>query len=206
MRILYSVLLSLASCGVFAQDKPLPLTLSLFNNGTSLPGQGYLGIFSKTIHPGICLGTYHLYRSGNRFEIFQTLKLGYFYHRHAQQAIQLYSELGYRYRTKPGFYAEGLLGAGYLHSFAGVQQFKWEDGAYVQKKNFGRPQFMATASLVAGYDLKMKTGLPLQLFLEYQFWLQTPFVNKYVPLLPNTSLHIGVQYKLPRHHSNKEAS
>jgi hypothetical protein len=82
-----------------------------------------------------------------------------------------------------------------------VQQFKWEDGRYVKKANFGRPQLMATASLTAGYDIKAKGKLPLRLFLQYQFWLQTPFVNKYVPLLPNTALHIGAIYQLPIHRS-----
>jgi hypothetical protein len=184
-----------------AQQGSLPVSVSIFNNGTSLPGQGYAGIFSKTIHPGITFGTYHIYRKKAKSELFQTAKLGYFYHRHAQHAVQLYSELGYRYLTKSGFYGEALLGAGYLHSFADVQQFKLEDGKYVKKANLGRPQFMATFSLGAGYDLQAKGKLPLRLFLQYQFWMQTPFVNKYVPLLPNAALHIGAIYQLPKHKS-----
>ncbi|MBK8502627.1 MAG: hypothetical protein IPL46_10645 [Saprospiraceae bacterium] len=32
----------------------------------------------------------------------------------------------------------------------------------------------------------------LQPFLEYRFSMVTPFVNKYVPLLPAVSLHAGV--------------
>ncbi len=199
MRIIYTIfLLSLAS-QVWAQDKILPVSLSVFNNGTSLPGQGYAGVFSKIIHPGITLGTAHLYKKNPRSEWFQTFKLGYFYHRYNQHAIQLYSELGYRYLSPSGFYGEGLLGAGYLHSFADVAQFKWEEDHYVKKTNLGRPQLMATASLAAGYDLQAKTKVPLRLFLQYQFWLQMPFVKKYVPLLPNTALHIGVIYPLTRH-------
>ncbi|MFA6057388.1 MAG: hypothetical protein WC756_04260 [Taibaiella sp.] len=197
----FFIFLIFISLSAKAQQTDLPISISVFNNGTSLPGAGYVGVFSKTIHPGITLGTYHLYRKKERSEIFQTLKLGYFYHRHAQHGIQLYSELGYRYLTQSGFYGEGLLGIGYLHAIADVQQFKWEDGKYVKKANFGRPQFMATASLAAGYDLKTKSKLPLRLFLQYQFWLQTPFVNKYVPLLPNAALHIGAIYQLPIHRS-----
>jgi hypothetical protein len=195
------ILLLFFSLSAKAQETTLPLSVSLFNNGTSLPGAGYAGVFSKTIHPGITLGTYHLYRKKERSAIFQTLKLGYFYHRHAQHGIQLYSELGYRYLIPIGFYAEGLIGIGYLHSIADVQQFKWEDGKYVKKANFGRPQFMATVSLAVGYDFKIKSKFPLKLFLQYQFWLQTPFVNKYVPLLPNTALHLGAIYSLPIHRS-----
>lgn len=182
-----------------AQPSSLPLSISLSNNGTSLPGAGYAGVFSKTVHPGITLGTYHLYRKKDKSELFQTAKLGYFYHRHAQHAVQLYSELGYRYLTKGGFYGEGLLGLGYLHSFADVQQFTWKDGQYVKKANLGRPQFMASCSIGAGYDLQAGSKLPVRLFLQYQFWMQTPFVNKYVPLLPNAALHIGAIYQIPKH-------
>lgn len=201
MKHLFFFLLMLPFCAK-AQQTGIPLSLSLSNNGTSLPGTGYAGIFSKTIHPGMTIGTYHVYRQRKRAEIFQTLKLGYFYHRHAQHAIQFYSELDYRHRIAGGFSGAALLGVGYLHSFADVQQFSWKDGRYVQKSNLGRPQFMASFSLAAGYDLRSRNLLPLRLFLQYQFWLQTPFVNKYVPLLPNTALHIGAICTLPIHHSN----
>ncbi len=199
MRVSCTLLFLFLALCLQAQDKLLPLSVSVFNNGTALPGKGYAGIFSKTVHPGLTLGTAHVYRQTASSEIFQTLKLGYFYHRHNQHALQLYSELGYRYLTGSGFYGEGLLGAGYLHAFADVQQFQWEDGRYVKKANLGRPQLMFAASLAAGYDLHKKTNLPLKLFLQYQFWLQTPFVKKYVPLLPNTALHIGAIYSITRH-------
>jgi hypothetical protein len=52
----------LVSFSARAQQTALPLSLSVFNNGTSLPGAGYAGMFSKTIHPGITIGTYHLYQ------------------------------------------------------------------------------------------------------------------------------------------------
>ncbi|KAA5536866.1 hypothetical protein F0919_04120 [Taibaiella lutea] len=177
-----------------AQQTEIPISISVFNNGTSLPGSGILGVFSKTIHPGFDIGTYHLYKSATKHDFIQTFKLGYFYHQFNQHAIQLYSEFGYRYKTNTGFYAEGLLGVGYLHSFADVQQFKFKNGRYVKKANWGRPQLMATASIDAGYNFQTKQQLPLRIFLQYQFWMQTPFVNKYVPLLPNAALHLGIVY------------
>lgn len=205
MKLFFTFLLTLITGSVVMARMPtLPISLSLFNNGTSLPGTGFAGIFSRTIHPGITMGTYHLYRQEKKHELFQTLKLGYFYHRHAQHAVQLYSELGYRYLTGSGFYLEGNIGAGYLHSFADLQQFKLEDGQYKKKVNLGRPQIMASLSLAAGYDLKTKCNLPLRLFVQYQFWLQTPFVKKYVPLLPNAALHLGAIYALPKHPVQKK--
>jgi hypothetical protein len=177
-----------------AQQTEIPVSLSVFNNGTSLPGNGALGVFSKTIHPGFDVGTYHLYKSAAKHDFIQTFKLGYFYHQFNQHAMQLYSEFGYRYKTNTGLYAEGLIGAGYLHSFADIQQFKLVDGQYVKKANWGRPQLMATTSVALGYDFQTKKNFPLKAFLQYQFWMQAPFVNKYVPLLPNAALHVGIVY------------
>jgi hypothetical protein len=185
-----------------AQERKRPVTFSIFNNGTSLPGAGFLGVFSKTIHPGFSIGTYHIYHAGEKHELFQTFKFGFFYHRFVQYGIQLYSEAGYRYLFKCGWYAEGMLGAGYIHSIPDVQIFILKDGKYVKKKNFGKPEMMIPVSLAVGYDLEKKCNTPLRIFLQYQLWMQTPFVNKYVPLLPNTALHLGVRYLFNR--KNKE--
>jgi hypothetical protein len=195
-RFVFISLLLILPLRGFPQEKTIPISFTIFNNGSTLPGSGYLGIFSKTIHPGFSLGTYFLYHKGNKHEFFQTVKLGYFYHRFSQQAIQLYSEAGYRYLTKSGLYGEGLLGLGYLHSIPDVQIFKLEDGKYVKKHNFGRPQLMISTGIAVGYDFSKHSSLPLRLYLLYQFWMQTPFVNKYVPLLPNTALHLGISYQL----------
>lgn len=189
---------------LFGQDKKIPLSISIFNNGTSLPGTGYLGVFSKTIHPGITLGTYHLYHTGQKHEFFQTFKAGYYYHRFVQHGIQLYSEAGYRYLTQSGIYGEALLGAGYLHSFPNMEVFVFKDGRYVKKRNFGKPQFMISTEVGGGYDLEARCKIPLRVFLLYQFWMQTPFVNKYVPLLPNTALHLGVRYMIRKKNKTGE--
>jgi hypothetical protein len=50
--------------------------------------------------------------------------------------------------------------------------------------------------LELGYSLRMPTGAPVRFFLAYQFWLQTPFIKQYVPLLPNTALHLGASVPL----------
>lgn len=202
MKLKFILILLFIAHTSIAQERSIPLSVSIFNNGTSLPGKGYGGVFSKTVHPGITLGTAHQYRKGRRTELFQTLKLGYFYHRHNQHGVQLYTELGYRYFITGGLYADGLLGAGYMHSFADVQQFRLEDGRYVKKANWGRPQLMGSVSLALGYDLQARSNIPFKLFLQYQFWLQTPFVNKYVPLLPNTALHLGLIYTLKTNKHN----
>lgn len=174
--------------------RPTPVELSFFNNGTFMPGKGILGIWSPTFHPGLSLGTRFYYSQKEKSQWFQAVKLGYFYHRHAQHGIQLYTESGYRYQFTPAWYLEPKLGAGYLLSIPAMQLFEFKDGAYRQKNFKGRHQLMAGLNLSLGYSFQKKMKLPLDAFLGYQFWVQSPFVNKYVPVLPNNSVHIGGVY------------
>lgn len=174
----------------FSQEeaKPsFPLVVSVFNVGTQLPGSGALGVFSRSVHPGVSMGTEFFYRKRPKNQWFQTARFGVLHHRLSQTAVQLYSEFGYRRKIWRGTGAELRLGGGYLHSFPAVETFKLKDGAYDQKANIGRAQAMAGGT----FGLSYATATDWRFFLDYQFYLQTPFVKNYVPLLPNSALHIG---------------
>ena len=177
---------------------PVPVGLSFFNNSTQLP---FGALLYTPIHPGVCVSRYLYYgNSGVDRGFYQTFNLGYFYHRYAQHAVQLYTETGYRYLTgwdKLGIEAE--LGGGYLHAFPDEEFFTLnKDGVYEKKAGTDRAQIMGGLSRGATYDLLFAEALPIRLFLHYQFWLQYPFVNEYVPVLPNTALHVGVIYCFKR--------
>lgn len=183
--------------------RSIPVELSFFNNGTFMPGKGILGVWSPTFHPGLSLGTRFYYTRKEKTQWFQSAKLGYFYHRHAQHGLQLYTELGYRYKFTSAWYVEPKLGAGYLLSIPAMQLFEFKDGAYQQKPFKGRHQLMAGLNISLGYSFQQKTKLPLEVFLGYQFWVQSPFVNKYVPVLPNNSVHIGGVYYFKKFKNKK---
>lgn len=168
--------------------------LTLFNNGTFMPGKGKLGIWSAPLHPGIAIGKHFQYRYGNKYRLFQTAKLGYFYHQNAQHGIQVYTELAYRYQFLPNWYAEPRLGAGYLLSIPAMQVFEFKNGTYQKQAFKGRHQFMGGLTLNLGYSFQPKYKIPLDGFVGYQFWVQSPFVNKYVPVLPNNSVQLGLVY------------
>src|SRR5690625_2817159 len=170
-----------------------PLEISVFNNGNFLPGGGKLGIWSAKIHPGIRIGTRFTYIIKKKSSLFQSAYLGYFFHKNAQHGLQLYTNFIYRYDFKFPLFMEAGIGAGYLHSFSDIDIFAFEDGVYHKKANTGRAQWMADFSIKAGYALT-KNNLPFDVYLDYQFWLQSPFVNKYVPILPHNSLHLGFIY------------
>ena len=175
-----------------AGSDKLPLRITVFDNATLLPGGDEWFIWGLPVHPGISAGTEFPYRKWPHAAIFQSAVLGYQYHRYVQHSIQLYSEFGYRYRLRWPLNLEARLGAGYLHAIPDNEIFKLENGAYVRKKGFGRPQAMAGLTLGAGFRLPKDRSI----LLAYQFYAQMPFVKSYVPVLPNTALHLGIQFPL----------
>lgn len=162
------------------------LIVSVFNLGTQLPG----GVFTTPVHPGFSAGIEFPYNRSARNQWFQTAKVGLSWHKYVQTAVQLYSEAGYRRSIWRGTAAEIRIGAGYLHAFSNTEVFKWKDGTYDRKANLGRAQFMGSAALGLSYQPAKHPQAP-RFSLDYQFFLQMPFVKSYVPLLPNTALHVG---------------
>ncbi len=171
----------------------LPMVVSVFNNATLLPGGGKLGVFGIPVHPGISIGTEFTYNDDPDDQLYQTAKLGYHYHHYVQHSVQLYSEFGYRHYFKWPIDISPRIGVGYLHSFPNAQIYELDsEGVYQRTGQWGRPQLMASMALEVGYTLMENTNGPLRAFLAYQFYLQMPFVQEYVPLMPNTALHLGV--------------
>jgi hypothetical protein len=175
---------------VSAQQEPKArnYVLSVFNAATQLP----IGQFVSTpAHLGATAGAEFRYNRKANSQWFQTARLGFSYHQYVQSTIQLYSEFGYRRAIWRGTATELRLGGGYLHAIPATEIFTLEDKAYKSKTNFGRPQVMAGGTFGISYT-QQKAAKPLRFFVDYQFYLQMPFVKSYVTLLPNTLLHLGV--------------
>jgi len=173
-----------------AQDhspKDRHLLLSVFNSGTQLPGN----FITVPVHPGVSAGIEFAHNRSTVNRWFQTARLGLLHHQYSQTAVQLYSEGGFRRSVWRGLSAEVRVGLGYLHSFTDVPIFKLNsEGTYKRVSKFGRPQFMTGGALGMGYTFH-KSAHPWRLQLDYQFYVQTPFINEYVPLLPVSALHVG---------------
>lgn len=199
--------LLLCICFVRAQTEFRPFyhpdwIVSVFNAGTLLPGSGFI---TTPLHPGVSAGAEFPYNMSLKNRWFQTARLGVSYHQYVQTSVQIYSEAGYRRSIWQGTAIEMRLGAGYLHAFSNTAVFKLKDGVYKQKTNLGRPQLMASSAVGLSYRSPKKTDAP-RFFLDYQFFLQLPFVKSYVPLLPNTALHVGVAFpfSLFKHNSHEK--
>lgn len=170
---------------------------SVFNNATAFPFSGSLGIFHAPLHPGISAAMTSQINQNPRHNLLISARFAYLYQQYVQHAVQLYPELGYRYVFNNGIKVGPKLGFGYLHAFTDLQQFKLNDqGEYYRMKNKGTPSLMASFALELGYDLHKVTSIPAMIFTQYQLWFQTPFVKSYVPVLPNTALHLGLSYNI----------
>ena len=190
----FLVFLLVLSCALFedlvAQQAPKQRNYlaSVFNAATQLPGGSFI---SLPVHLGATVGAEFRYNRRPKNQLFQTAKLGFSHHRYVQNTLQLYSEFGYRRAIWQGTAAELRLGGGYLHAIPATEIFELDGNTYRRKANLGRPQAMAGAALGLSYTQQKQTK-PLRFFLDYQFYLQMPFVKQYVTLLPNTLLHVGV--------------
>jgi hypothetical protein len=166
------------------------ITLDVFSNATTLPTRP--GSLFKPIHPGMTLGGDFRYNKNDTNRLAQTVKLGIFHHGLVQTGIQLYSEFHYSHLFKKRLTIDAFIGGGYIHSIPDHQIFVLKNGVYEKKANWGKPEIMGTFSVGASYITdSWKRDPRTRIFVNYQFWVQTPFVNQYVPVLPNTALHIG---------------
>lgn len=179
-----------------SEERVLPLRVGVFNNATLLPGSGEFGIWGVPVHPGISVGTEFLYYRHSGHDWFQTVRFDYFFHRFLQHGLILASDIGYRKRFAGGnLDIESRLGLGYMHSISAAAIFKLNgEGVYERQHSLGKPQLNAGLSLGLGYRLGGELPVPVRVFLSYGFYIQAPFVQEYVPVLPNTHLQLGVSF------------
>lgn len=176
---------------LLAQDKGFPITVSFYNEATSMP---FSPLVTQPFHPGLALSTEFDYnRFAKSHRIFQTVGLSYYYHRYLNQAISLYSEFGYEFRIS-GIAFSSLVGVGYMRSYPTSTEFSLDNGHYKAKASTGVGHFIPSFSLESGYYLKPKEKYSTKLFLRYQAWVQYPFSRGFIDIMPHSNLHLGVKF------------
>lgn len=185
-------LLPLLTCG---QNKVIPLNISLFNEATAIP---FTKFVTMPFHPGIQIGTEFNYKVKEHSRLFQTANISYFYHNHLNQGIGINSEIGYEYRINFGLAFSGLLGIGYMHTFATTEEFTFSDGQYEKKPDKGNPRFFPSLSLDIGYYIfKEKQNSP-KIFIRYQSWAEYPYSPGFIPVMTHINLHAGIKIFIPK--------
>ncbi len=175
-------------------DKHLPLQVSVFNEATALPFTRFLTL---PLHPGVQVGTDWDYKVGKRSRLYQAVQLSYYYHGQLNQGVGLHTELGYEYRHRTGLAAGALLGLGYLHTFATTREYAFQDGQYVERRDFGNSRLYPSLSLELGHYLRRADARSPKVFLRYQAWAEYPYSPGFIPVMTHINLHLGVRCFLP---------
>jgi hypothetical protein len=188
---------------IYGQDRAFPLSISLFNEATAIP---FTKIVTLPVHPGLQIGTDINYRVKENSRIFQTANISYFYHNHLNQGIGINSELGYEYRTGFGLALSGLLGVGYLHTFATTEEFTFKNGQYVKKTDRGNARFFPSLSIDAGYYLFKESERSPKIFIRYQSWIEYPYSPDFIPVMTHINLHAGVRFFITNRRTQNEVN
>jgi hypothetical protein len=178
---------------VFGQDKNFPVNVSFFDESTAIP---FTRFFTTPIHPGLQLGSEFNYNVKEHARLYQTANISYFYHNYLAQGIGLNTELGYEYRLKPGIAFAGLLGIGYMHTFATTEEFTFSDGHYEKKADKGNARLFPSFSIDLSYYIKKTEPNSPRIFIRYQSWAEYPYSPDFIPVMTHISLHAGAKFYL----------
>jgi len=188
-KLLLFFLLGFPAYG-FSQ-KPIPVSISLFNESTAIPFTRY---FATPVHPGIQIGTEFDYNQKTHSRLFQTANVSYFYHNYLAQGIGIHTELGYDYRLNMGLAFACRVGLGYMHTFATADEFRFEDGHYIRKSDKGNARLFPSFALDIGYYLSKDAAYSPKVFMRYQPWIEYPYSPDFIPVMTHINLHIGVTF------------
>jgi hypothetical protein len=180
-----------------AQQKAIPVNVSVFNESTAIP---FTRAFTEPIHPGIQLGTEFNYSAKAHSRWFQTANVSYFYHNYLAQGIGLSTEIGYEYRLNFGLAIQGLLGVGYMHTFATGSEFSLSGGQYEEKPDRGNARFTPSLSFDMAYYLVKDDKSSPKIFIRYQAWAEYPYSPGFIPVMTHLNLHVGAGFSI---HSRK---
>lgn len=176
---------------LFGQVKTIPINVSIFNESTTIP---FTRLITTPIHPGLQLGTEFNYKVKEHTRLFQTANISYFYHNYLAQGIGLNTELGYEYRLKFGLAFSGLLGVGYMHTFATAEEFTFTNGQYVKKVDKGNARLYPSFSLDIGYYLKKADESSPKIFIRYQAWAEYLYSPDFIPVMTHINLQVGAKF------------
>jgi hypothetical protein len=196
---IYLLILLLVSVLATAQ-KEKDISIAFVNTGSAYPFSQFGKLLSGVEHPGVEIGYGFNWKTKNKHDWFQEIKVSYFYHRFVQHGIPLYTDIGYRYKFRHTLSAQVAVGAGYMQSIPATAKLKLSDnGEYKNDKGIGRSQAVAVLNLGIAYIIHPASKKSPKIFINYQQFLQTPFVKAYVPILPYNSLLMGCSIPLQPH-------
>ena len=199
MKTVCSIVLFVVSvCQATAQPfKAQYVSLAISNNAPAKPFEKFGGFFTQNFHPGIEAAYRFDWSAGKKHAWFQDMQASYFYHRFVQHGISLYTGAGYRYKFNRHLAADGSLGIGGVLSIPATANLSLNDkGEYEYNQSAARLQGIVPLSISVSYIIDPSAKRPVELFWKYQQRVQFGFIKEYVPVLPYSSLSLGVALHL----------
>ena len=190
------MILIYVNLNVYAQKKPVPVTISVFSEATAVP---FTVLPLKPLHPGISAGTELNYMHKRRNRLFQSLQLSYYYHQYLNQAVTLQTELGYEYRSGIGMAASAMLGIGYMRNFRTATEYSFDNGSYTGKWGSGVGRLTPSFSVECAYYLQKFDRYSPKLFVRYQSWAEYPYAPGFIPLMTHVNMHFGTKIFISGH-------
>lgn len=184
------LLLALPWC-TWAQPKPSAVSLALINEATAIP---FTQLLSSPVHPGIRAGTDFMYRNRPKHQLYQSINIGYVYHRYLYHGLFINTELGYDRKLAIGFNLKGALGIGYLHTFGTQQAYRFQNGQYQKWKDRGNSRVMASLSTGLGYRLQKKSLYSPEIFMLYTGWAEYPYSPGFIPIMAHINSQVGAKF------------
>jgi len=199
MKTVCSIVLFVVSvCQATAQTfKAQYVSLAISNNAPAKPFEKFGGFFTQNFHPGIEAAYRFEWSAGKKHAWFQDIQASYFYHRFVQHGISLYTDAGYRYKFNRHLAADGSLGIGGVLSIPATANLSLNNkGEYEYSQSAARLQAIVPLSISVSYIIDPSAKRPVELFWKYQQRVQFGFIKEYVPVLPYSSLSLGVALQL----------
>ncbi len=178
---------------VFAQELPSKWSANL-NIGQYTASLATVNF--SPLHLGVQGGVTYQWNKNQQHQIIQSANLAYFYHKDLQHGIQLYSAIGYEWKSKFGLNIMPLsVGGGYVLSILDMDSFEWDAAAqqYVERGLTPRNNWIISFGSKIGYASNLKLlNQPTTFYLSYQIQIQGIFMDENIPIIPYTSLMIGM--------------
>ncbi|MEM9721579.1 MAG: hypothetical protein AAGA10_20095 [Bacteroidota bacterium] len=151
-----------------------PIRLLVFHGTNQLePG---LRFGNQDFHPGAMIGTEWKLNQHPRSNVFVAGNIGGYHHKLLSSGIFLTGELGYRYRSSIGLFAQVSAGVGYARVFYPGEVYEFDEGAqrFQKASNTGHSAMLVPMSLALGYKMGSYRNAP-ELLVFYQYAPELPF-------------------------------
>lgn len=174
-----------------AQNHPIPITVSVFNEATVIP---FTRFITTPVHPGVQAGSGFSYRERKHTHLFQTINIGYIFHSKLYHGFFINTELAYDYKFNFGLNIKTSLGIGYLHSFTTQKEYQFENGSYKSGRDKGNSRAMLSLGTGLGYRLQKSNLHSPEIFMIYQSWAEYPYSPGFIPVMTHTNLQLGTKF------------